>query len=127
MRKITDLSNGSPGAWQAYGDFQSGRRPKPLSNAKLFHGQNSSADNLLSLLKEEQKKLSDANGKYLPITLKIVPDLSDEQIAQIAHLLMHHYIGGIIATDTTLSRDGVENLEHGAEAGWLPPSEVVLV
>src|SRR5574340_1798185 len=73
-------------------------------------------NNLLSLLKEEQKQLADAHGKYVPIVLKIAPDLTEEQIAQIAHLLMQHRIDGVIATNTTLSREGVENLEHGKEA-----------
>ena len=81
-------------------------------------------NNLLSLLKAEQQRLSDAHGKYVPIALKIAPDLSDEQIAQIAHLLMQHRIDGVIATNTTLSREGVENLEHGTEAGGLSGAPV---
>src|SRR5574340_830018 len=81
-------------------------------------------NNLLSLLKEEQKQLADAHGKYVPIVLKIAPDLTEEQIAQIAHLLMQHRIDGVIATNTTLSREGVENLEHGKEAGGLSGAPV---
>lgn len=79
---------------------------------------------LLGLLKAEQKKLSDAHGKYVPIALKIAPDLSDEQIAQIAHLLVRHRIDGVIATNTTLSREGVENFEHGAESGGMSGAPV---
>ena len=74
---------------------------------------------LLKLLKAEQQKLADTHGKYVPIALKIAPDLEGEQIKQIARLLMQHRIDGVIATNTTLSRDGVENLPHGAEAGGL--------
>ena len=81
-------------------------------------------NHLLESLKAEQQKLSDAHGKYVPITLKIAPDLTDDQIAQIAHLLMHHRIDGVIATNTTLSREGVENLEHGKEAGGLSGAPV---
>jgi dihydroorotate dehydrogenase len=81
-------------------------------------------NNLLESLKTEQQKLSDTHGKYVPIVLKIAPDLTDEQIAQIAHLLMHHRIDGVIATNTTLSREGVENLEHGAETGGLSGAPV---
>jgi dihydroorotate dehydrogenase len=81
-------------------------------------------NNLLKLLKNEQQKLADAHGKYVPIALKIAPDMENEQIAQIAHLLMEHRIDGVIATNTTLSREGVENLPHGTEAGGLSGAPV---
>jgi dihydroorotate dehydrogenase len=81
-------------------------------------------NSLLTQLKAEQQKLSDKNGKYVPITLKIAPDLDNEQIAQIARLLMQHRIDGVIATNTTLSRDGVSNLPHGTEAGGLSGAPV---
>jgi dihydroorotate dehydrogenase len=55
----------------------------------------------------------------VPIALKIAPDLSDEQVAQIAVLLMQHSLDGVIATNTTLSREGVEHLPHGNETGGL--------
>ncbi len=81
-------------------------------------------NHLLKSLKAEQQKLSDSHGKYVPIALKIAPDLTDEQIAQIANLLMHHRIDGVIATNTTLSREGVENLEHGKDTGGLSGAPV---
>jgi len=81
-------------------------------------------NDLLRALKEEQKRLSDTHGNYVPIALKIAPDLTDEQIAQIAQLLMQHHIDGVIATNTTLSREGVENLEHGNETGGLSGAPV---
>ncbi len=74
---------------------------------------------LLKLLKAEQRKLADIHGKYVPIALKIAPDLEKQQIAQIAQLLTLHGIDGVIATNTTLSRTGVENLPHGTETGGL--------
>jgi dihydroorotate dehydrogenase len=74
---------------------------------------------LLKLLKAEQQKLADTHGKYVQLALKIAPDLDHEQIAQIARLLMQHRIDGVIATNTTLSREGVESLPHGAETGGL--------
>ena len=76
-------------------------------------------NHLLAQLKAEQQKLADTHGKYVPIALKIAPDLEGEQIEQIARLLMQHRIDGVIATNTTLSREGVENMEHGTEAGGL--------
>ncbi|MGB7655615.1 MAG: quinone-dependent dihydroorotate dehydrogenase [Novosphingobium sp.] len=79
---------------------------------------------LLSLLKAEQQKLADKHGKYVPIALKIAPDMEDEQIIQIARLLVQHGIDGVIATNTTVSREGVENLKHGAETGGLSGAPV---
>ncbi len=81
-------------------------------------------NDLLSLLKAEQGKLADKHGKYVPLTLKIAPDIEGEQIAQIARLLMLHQIDGVIATNTTLSREGVENLPYGNETGGLSGAPV---
>jgi dihydroorotate dehydrogenase len=81
-------------------------------------------NDLLAQLKAEQHRLADAHGKYTPIALKIAPDMEDEQIAQIASLLMRHNIDGVIATNTTLSRDTVENLPHGNETGGLSGAPV---
>jgi dihydroorotate dehydrogenase len=76
-------------------------------------------DALLSQLKAEQDKLAQQFGKYVPIAVKIAPDLDSEQVKQIAALLLKHRIDGVIATNTTLSREGVENLPYGAEPGGL--------
>ncbi len=81
-------------------------------------------DGLLAQLKAEQQKLADLHGKYVPIALKIAPDMEDEQITQIARLLMQHSLDGVIATNTTLSREGVENLPHGNETGGLSGAPV---
>lgn len=74
---------------------------------------------LLQSLKNEQARLSDQHGRYAPLVVKIAPDLDPLQIEQIAGLLVKHRIDGVIATNTTLSRDGVENLPHGSEHGGL--------
>jgi len=74
---------------------------------------------LLKSLKAEQQKLSDIHGKYVPVALKIAPDLDNRQIAHIAGLLMQHRIDGVIATNTTVSRDNVASLRHGGESGGL--------
>ncbi|MEO6423131.1 MAG: quinone-dependent dihydroorotate dehydrogenase [Candidatus Nitrotoga sp.] len=81
-------------------------------------------DALLSQLKAEQKKLSDLHGKYVPLTLKIAPDLNSEQIRQIAALLQRHCIDGVIATNTTLTRTGVELLSQHTETGGLSGAPV---
>lgn len=76
-------------------------------------------DALLAQLKSEQGRLAALHEKYVPLALKIAPDLDIEQIKQIAELLIRHRIDGVIATNTTLSREGVENLPHGNETGGL--------
>lgn len=76
-------------------------------------------DDLLAQLKARQLQLADQYGKYVPMALKIAPDLDDEQITAIADALRRHRFDGVIATNTTLSRDGVEDLPNGAEAGGL--------
>jgi dihydroorotate dehydrogenase len=81
-------------------------------------------DDLLAQLKALQEQLADKHGKYVPITLKIAPDLEDLQITAIADALRRHHFDAVIATNTTLSRDGVENLPNGNEAGGLSGAPV---
>lgn len=76
-------------------------------------------DELLSVLKAEQKVLAEKYGKYVPVAVKIAPDLTEEEITSIAKSLIDNNIDGVIATNTTLSREGVENLQHGDEQGGL--------
>jgi dihydroorotate dehydrogenase len=84
----------------------------------------SELDALLAQLKEAQSRLADQHKRYVPITLKIAPDIDSEQIKNIAGALMRHKIDGVIATNTTLSRTAVEGMAHGAEAGGLSGAPV---
>ena len=79
---------------------------------------------LLSSLKLEQAKLTDKHGKYVPMTLKIAPDLTREQVVEIADLLMLHKLDGVIATNTTLSRALVSGMPHAEETGGLSGAPV---
>jgi dihydroorotate dehydrogenase len=81
-------------------------------------------DSLLGQLKTEQEKLAQQHAKYVPLAVKIAPDLDAEQIKNIAALLIKHSIDAVIATNTTLSRVGVEGLPHGNEAGGLSGAPV---
>ncbi|MFT5755651.1 MAG: dihydroorotate dehydrogenase [Alteromonadaceae bacterium] len=81
-------------------------------------------NDLLSALKVEQKKLAEQYGKYVPIAVKIAPDLIESEIDSIAACLISNEIDGVIATNTTLSREGVEGLEHGDEQGGLSGAPV---
>ncbi len=76
-------------------------------------------DDLLGSLKAKQKELAELHGKYVPIALKIAPDLSTEEIEKIADSLIRHEFDGAIATNTTLTRDGVSGLLNSNEAGGL--------
>jgi len=76
-------------------------------------------DTLLSAIKLRQAILTERHGQYVPIALKIAPDLDDSQIAAIAALLMVHHVDGVIATNTTLARDKVQGLPFADEAGGL--------
>lgn len=76
-------------------------------------------DDLLGSLKSKQKELAEKHGKYVPIALKIAPDLSDEEIQKIADSLIKNEFDGAIATNTTLSRDGVSGLMNANETGGL--------
>jgi dihydroorotate dehydrogenase len=78
-----------------------------------------SLKSLLSGLKEEQLKLQQAHGKYVPFAVKIAPDMSFEETSQVAEILLENNIDAVIATNTTLSREGVENLACGNESGGL--------
>lgn len=79
---------------------------------------------LLSTLKQAQSKLADRYGKYVPLALKIAPDLTEPQVSEIADLLMQHKIDGVIATNTTLSRHQVQGLPFANEQGGLSGAPV---
>lgn len=79
---------------------------------------------LLATLKLEQTKLAEKHVRYVPVALKIAPDLEREQVNEIADLLMEHKIDGVIATNTTLSRDAVKGMKNAAETGGLSGAPV---
>ena len=79
---------------------------------------------LIAALKEEQLKLQQKHGFYVPLAIKIAPDLTDDEIAHIAGLLVEFEIDGVIATNTTIARDGIENHPLAHEAGGLSGAPV---
>ncbi len=79
---------------------------------------------LLAALKAEQQQLAASHGKYVPIALKIAPDLESEQINEIADLLLQHDFDGVIATNTTLAREAVQGMENADETGGLSGAPV---
>jgi dihydroorotate dehydrogenase len=79
---------------------------------------------LISALKEEQFKLQQEHGKYVPLALKIAPDLNPEEITHIAKLLLEFEIDGVIATNTTIARDMIADHPLANEAGGLSGAPV---
>jgi dihydroorotate dehydrogenase, subfamily 2 len=76
-------------------------------------------DELLSGLKAEQARLSQKFQQYKPLVLKIAPDLTEEEIASVADSLIRHRIDGVIAGNTTLSRETVAGLINAEQVGGL--------
>lgn len=83
-------------------------------------------DDLLAAVKQKQKDLEMLHHKYVPVAVKIAPDLSEEELIQIADSLVRHNIDGVIATNTTLDRSLVAGLKHAEEAGGLSGRPVQL-
>lgn len=76
-------------------------------------------EQLLAVLKAEQQRLTDSYGRYVPLAIKIAPDLADTDLETVAQALRRYRLDAVIATNTTFSRAGVEGLPHGGEAGGL--------
>lgn len=74
---------------------------------------------LLHALKNRQAQLATTHRHYVPLVLKVAPDLDEDAIAFISEQLVRFEIDGLITTNTTLSREGVDGLPHGQETGGL--------
>ncbi len=74
---------------------------------------------LLSAVKQAQLELEKQHKKYVPVLVKIAPDMDDIGIEQVIECIVKNSIDGVIATNTTLSRDAVKGLKHGDEMGGL--------
>lgn len=74
---------------------------------------------LLATLKQEQKKIHELHHKYVPLVVKISPDLTDDELHETATVLLAQQIDGVIATNTTTERTGVEQSPFAKESGGL--------
>lgn len=83
-------------------------------------------DDLLLAIKNRQSELQQIHHKYVPVAVKIAPDLSEEELIQVADSLRRHNIDGVIATNTTLDRSLVKGLKHADETGGLSGRPVQL-
>jgi dihydroorotate dehydrogenase len=76
-------------------------------------------DALLARLTSLRTSLADRHGRRVPLVVKVAPDLTPDEIQSIADAVRRHGVEGVIATNTSLSRQGVEGLRHANEAGGL--------
>ena len=74
---------------------------------------------LLDRLKTEQKRLATQYGRYVPLAVKIAPDMAPEDIRDVAIALKSYRLDAVIATNTTIDKSSVQDLPHGNEAGGL--------
>ena len=82
-------------------------------------------DSLLGAIAHRRQALAAQHGKQTPIFVKIAPDLDASQVDVIAATLRRHGMDGVIATNTTLSRDAVKGLAHADETGGLSGAPVL--
>lgn len=91
--------------------------PNTQNLRQLQHGDE--LDNLLRGLKQAHEQASQQYNKYVPLTVKISPDMDNEALKQVTDKLLQHKIDAVIATNTTISRDKVKQYPHGEEQGGL--------
>ena len=76
-------------------------------------------DALLARLAALREPLAQRHGRRVPLALKVAPELDAAQVRAVADAVRRHGIDGVIATNTSLSREGVAGLPHAAETGGL--------
>ena len=79
---------------------------------------------LLHAIKEEQAACEQKHGRYVPVAVKIAPDMDEQGIRFVAAALLEAGLDGVIATNTTISREAVKGHAHEQEAGGLSGAPV---
>ena len=83
----------------------------------LQHGE--ALERLLGGLKSTQDELAQTHGRYVPLAVKVAPDLTPQELPPLVEAIQRHDIDGVIATNTTNDRTGVAGLDHAGETGGL--------
>ncbi len=78
-----------------------------------------SAADLLALMKSEQANLSSETGRYVPLVMKVSPDMSEAQIRDLARVFQDSQLDGLICTNTTTTREGVQDSPHACQSGGM--------
>ncbi|ROZ72354.1 quinone-dependent dihydroorotate dehydrogenase [Ramlibacter sp. WS9] len=94
------------------------------SNLRSLQG-DEALEGLLGAIAQRRETLARQYGRKVPVFVKIAPDLDEAQVEVIAAALKRHAMDGVVATNTTISRDAVKGLPHAGEAGGLSGSPVL--
>jgi dihydroorotate dehydrogenase len=76
-------------------------------------------DCLLASISDRRSELANEHGCRVPLAVKVAPDLEDDALPVIAEVVARHGMDAVIATNTTITRDGVEGLKYADETGGL--------
>jgi dihydroorotate dehydrogenase len=116
---VTDYRS-SLRALYPYGDYFAVNVSSPNTPGLRGLQDRSLLDELLAGLRAESAELADG-GVHKPLLVKIAPDLSDNAIAELLEVCLHRGVAGVIATNTTVSRDGLAaaDVSTGVQAGGL--------
>jgi dihydroorotate dehydrogenase len=102
-----------------YADYVSINISSPNTKNLRTLQQDEALNELLGALAQRREALAQGHGKWTPIFLKIAPDLEQSELTVLAAALTRHGMDGVIATNTTLSRNAVNGLAHADEGGGL--------
>lgn len=123
-RATDDYLTGLDGVYP-YADYVTINISSPnTKNLRLLQSDDA-LDGLLGALAQRREALATQHGKRTPIFVKIAPDLDEAQVGVIAATLQRHGMDGVVATNTTLSRDAVKGLAHAQETGGLSGAPVL--
>ncbi len=108
-----------------HADYVSVNISSPNTNNLRALQSDEALDALLGRIAERRETLAKEHGKRVPIFVKIAPDLDEAQVSVIAATLKRHAMDGVVATNTTLSREAVQGLRHADEPGGLSGAPVL--
>jgi dihydroorotate dehydrogenase len=123
-RAVDDYLLGLDGVY-AHADYVTVNISSPNTKNLRALQSDEALDALLSALQARREQLAQQHGRRVPMFVKIAPDLDEAQVGVIAATLQKHGIDGVIATNTTLSREAVQGLPHAEEAGGLSGAPVL--
>ena len=83
----------------------------------LQHG--SALESLIAALKKKQAELKGRYSRYVPLAVKLAPELDDSEISEVCGIFRKYGVDGVIATNTTLDREMIRDMPHVTEAGGL--------
>jgi dihydroorotate dehydrogenase len=117
-RATDDYLAGLRGAW-VQADYVTVNLSSPNTKGLRDLQEEESCRSLIRALQQEQEVLRQKHQKHVPVLIKIAPDLEPQHLQGLAKVFLEERLEGVIATNTTLSRVGVEGQKYGDERGGL--------